>query len=136
MSKFTVTASVFRANLTANQNLERHETALSYLRENGFTDFETVVGVYHEDGMPEPSREVSLRIKGLEWKDISALTPFYLDTMSQDCILITCEDNGLSTLKGADWFEHLGTWTNVSKAEALELGIYTLDSKGFYWAAI
>ena len=136
MNNFTVIASAFRAHLTANDNLSRHEEAVDCLIANNMCDFKTVVGVYHEEGMPEASREVSLMIQNLSWAEVNQLVQYYCgDLMAQDCVLVMNQDNGRCTLKHNDWNQELGHWTQVTRDEAHEVGIYTLDTNGNYWMA-
>jgi len=132
---FTVIASAFRATLSTNENLERHEDVTARLIKNGMCDLKTVVGVYHEDGMPEASREVSLMIQNLSLTEVNQCLNMYCKTYEQDCILVMNQNNGHSSLKALEWSEELGTWTQVTREEAHEVGIYTLDHNMNYWMA-
>ena len=134
-NNFTVIASAFRANLSANANLARHEDAISNLVALSMCDLKTVIGVYHEEGMPEASREVSLMIENLTWKEVQSCLSLYCDDYEQDCILVMNQDNGKCTLMANDWTDSIGNWTQVTREEAHEVGIYTLDNNMNYWLA-
>lgn len=132
---FTVIATPFRASMSMLENQERLEACINELIANDICDFETVLGVYHEEGMPEASREVSLMIKQLSWSEVVKLEALFCETYQQDCILVRNEENNRCALKGTGWTQELGFWTQVTKAEAQEVGIYTFDTRGNYWMA-
>lgn len=135
LNKYTVVASAFRANLGMNINLERHEIAMQWLINHNICDFKTVVGVYHEDGMPTPNREVSLVITDLSHDEVLKVGGFYLTDMAQDCVLVVNQSDNTAVLIGKDWDQYLGTYQKVTKEEAYKAGIYTLDTNGQYWLA-
>lgn len=134
-TKFTVIASAFRANLSINVNLERHENTIAWLIRNNMCDFKSAVGVYHEEGMPEASREVSLMINDLSWAEVKQLKAYYCEIAEQDCIFVMNQENTRCMLAGNDWTQELGFWSQVSRDEAHAAGIYTLDTNGNYWVA-
>lgn len=134
-TNYTIIASAFRANLDMNVNLERQETVIQWLVNHNICDFKTVIGVYHEEGMPAPSREVSLVIIDLSYFEAESVRDYYLNAMEQDCVLIIDQSDNSASLTGKDWGETLGTYQKVTQAEAYKAGIYTLDTNGQYWLA-
>lgn len=136
ITKFTVIASAFRSNLSATTNLNRHEEVVNRLvMDYSMCDLKAVIGVYHEEGMPEASREVSLMIENLSWSEVKTVLVMYCNEYEQDCILVKNQENNRCALWANDWYQELGLWTQVTREEAHEAGIYTLDNHMNYWMA-
>lgn len=135
MNNYTIIASVFRANLDTNTNLERHENCMKWLIAHNLCDFKTVIGVYQEEGQAVASREVSLMISNLTSDEATEAADYYLHVADQDCVLVMEQDSLQCHLVGSDWKESIGRWTCVTMQEAHRAGIYTLDTNGKYWVA-
>lgn len=135
MNNFTVIASAFRANLSMEHNLARHEDAMNTLVDAGMCDLKTAMGVYQEEGQAVASREVSIINANLSWDEVKRCVELFCKRFEQDCILVINQDTGACCLKGADWADHIGHWQEVTRQEAKEVGIYTLDTNGKYWMA-
>lgn len=132
---FTVIASAFRSNMSTNANLARHEEVYAKLVEMNMCDLKAAIGVYHEEGMPEASREVSLLIENLSWDEVKKVVSLYCNDYEQDCVLVMNQETKACCRNTIGWAEHLGHWSKVTREEALEAGIYTFDTNGQYWLA-
>lgn len=132
---FNLIATPFRGNLTMEDNMKRLEDCIEKLIARNVCDFKTVLGVYHEEGMPEATREVSLMITQLSWSEVKSLKELFVNDYEQDCVLVINDVNKHCTLMGNDWCNELGAWSQVSREVAHEAGIYTFDNKGRYWLA-
>lgn len=134
----TIIASAFRATNTLAENYRLQQQAINYLRANGL-DYQQGIGSYKEEGQERASLESCVIISldehraGLLTGNIKAL---FLERFKQDAILVIDEMKGrLASLAFSDGTsQELGTYQEVSKAEATETDCFTYSLGRYYQA--
>lgn len=135
MTTYTVISSAFRATATMEVNYVNHNKAVSRLVKRNMCDIKTVLGVYHEEGQLEATKEVSIVNSNLSHDEVKQCVSIFCDYFCQDCILAINDETGECVLISQEWQESIGYWTEVSQKEAHDSGIYSLDTNGKYWIA-
>ena len=133
-AKFLVIGSVFRANLTVEQNMKNHVDAGYTLALAGYNRIVDVTGYYREEGQTEGSIELSRAIPVSNSRDLCELAHLFCDKHGQDCILVLNSDNETAWLVDGNGtsLANLGTWKQSLHKPATQG--WTYDGHLYYYA--
>lgn len=133
-AKFLVIGSVFRADLTVEQNMENHVDAGYTLALAGYNRIVDVTGYYREEGQAVGSLELSRAIPVSTLRDVGELTYLFCNKYKQDCILVMNNDNEMVWLMDAEGkcVASLGHWKE-SLVKPDTQG-WTYDGSKYYYA--
>lgn len=133
MCKYTVFVSAFRATLPMAQNIYRTASLAAWLTRFSTLKPAIAMGHYQEDGQEFASVEQTLVLTHQDSAACEYISLHAGQDYQQDSILVVDTETNAAWLYFSNGqVESLGSFVQVSEAEAVASGIYTFVNDKFY----
>lgn len=132
--KYTVIASVYRADKASHENMRNHVKCGLVLGLAGYARIVDVLGYYKELEQADASEELSRAIPASSLRDVRELCHLFCVGFKQECILVINNDTEDTYLCDKDGviFARLGKWKRITP-DANTVA-WTFDGQHYYAA--